>query len=219
MSSKYKGISQQPLVGSYSNGRQPPSDLKLCKVEYFINQWSVLTQIWNWSRVYKGMNWRQPLIEWISKYEKKNIWATTGRILFKLENKAMGIKTECTKVSNEDNLKWNTTSERKQPQNMKSGIFQQPLVRSYLNLKLQMEYNFQKKTTSKYEKWNISSTNGQILLKFETWATSVQRYQIKKIEHCNKKLLGSKVSNEDSIQWKTTSNNRWPPNIKSGQRF
>ena len=105
MSSKYKGISQQPLVGSYSNGRQPPSDLKLCKVEYFINQWSVLTQIWNWSRVYKGMNWRQPLIEWISKYEKKNIWATTGRILFKLENKAMGIKTECTKVSNEDNLK------------------------------------------------------------------------------------------------------------------
>ena len=46
-----------------------------------------------------------------------------------------------------------------------------------------MEDDHQRKTTSKYEKWNISTTTGRILLKFETEAMgsnqSVQRYQMK----------------------------------------
>ena len=35
-----------------------------------------------------------------SKYEKWNITATTGLILLKFETKDIGIKPECTKVSN-----------------------------------------------------------------------------------------------------------------------
>ena len=73
-----------------------------------------------------------------SKYEKWNISATTGRILLKFETESIGIKSERTKVSNEDNLKRKTTSNGRQPQNLKSGISQQPLVGSYShsNLKL-----------------------------------------------------------------------------------
>ena len=60
--------------------------------------------------------------------------ATTGQILLKFETEAIGIKSECTKVSNEDDLKRKTTSNGRQPQNRKSGISQQPLVGSYSNL-------------------------------------------------------------------------------------
>jgi hypothetical protein len=45
-----------------------------------------------------------------SKYEKWNISATTGLILLKFETYANGIKPECTKVINEDDLHWKTTS-------------------------------------------------------------------------------------------------------------
>jgi hypothetical protein len=80
-------ISQQPLVGSYSNlklkllgsnqseqtyqmkttssGRRPltEDDLIIWKVEYISNHWSDLTQIWNlnyWDQttVHKGIKWR-----------------------------------------------------------------------------------------------------------------------------------------------------------------
>ena len=168
------------------------------------------------------------------------------------------IKSECTKVSNEDDLQRKTTTNGRRPQNMKSGISQQPLVGSYSNLKLKLwdqirvykgiksrrppaeddlkiwkveyfsfhwsdltqiwnwskydqiraykdikwrrppkEDDHQRKTTSKYEKWNISTTTGSILLKFEAEAMSsnqsVQRNQMK-----------------------TTSSGRWPQNMESG---
>ena len=48
------------------------------------------------------------------------------------------IKSECTKVSNEDDLQRKTTTNGRRPQNMKSGISQQPLVGSYSNLKLKL---------------------------------------------------------------------------------
>jgi hypothetical protein len=115
------GISQQPLVGSYSNlnlkliwstqivhryqtkmtsnVKQPPTedDLKIWKVEYLSIHWSDLTQIWNCSywdqiRLYTGINWG------------------------------------C--------LKRKKTSNGRQPQYMKSRISQQPQLRSYSNLKL-----------------------------------------------------------------------------------
>ena len=110
------------------------------------------------------------------QYMKWNIAATNGQILLKFETEAIGIKPECTKVSNEDDLqrkttskyeKWNissttgwillkfeteamgsnqsvqryqmkTTSSGRRPQNMESGISQQPLVGSYSNLKLKL---------------------------------------------------------------------------------
>jgi hypothetical protein len=145
------------------------------------------------------------------------------------------------------------TSDGRQPQNMKSGISQQPLDGSYSNLKLEqiesnqgvqryqmkttsngrwplteddlkiwkveylsnhwmdltqiwnlskkdqtrvykgikwrqplMEDDLWQKTTSKYEKWNISATTGWILLKFETWAIRI-------IPGC------TKVSTEDNL--------------------
>ena len=52
-----------------------------------------------------------------------------------------------------------------------------------------MEDDHRRKTTSKYEKLNISTTTGRILLKFETEAMR----------------LNKRVSNEDNLQWKTTS--------------
>ena len=77
------------------------------------------------------------------------------------------------------------------PQNVISRISQQPSVRSYSNLKLNftgikkwveghemkttskgrrppMEDDIEPKRTSKYKKYNISATNGQMLLKLET---------------------------------------------------
>jgi hypothetical protein len=66
------------------------------------------------------------------KYEKQNISATTGRILLKFETYANGIKPEYTRVSTEDDLQWKMTS------NMKRRISQQPLVRSFSNLKLKL---------------------------------------------------------------------------------
>ena len=55
-------------------------------------------------------------------------YLSNHRILLKFETETIGIKSECTKVSNEDDI--------------------------------------QRKTTSKYENWNISATTGRILLKF-----------------------------------------------------
>ena len=53
------------------------------------------------------------------------------------------------------------------------------MIKPYIINRLN-EDDLQWKTTSKYEKWNISATTGQILLKFETEAMgsnqSVQRY-------------------------------------------
>ena len=48
------------------------------------------------------------------------------------------IKSECTKISNEDDLQWKMTTNGRRPQNMKSGIDQQPLVGSYSNFKLKL---------------------------------------------------------------------------------
>ena len=54
-----------------------------------------------------------------------------------------------------------------------------------------MEDDLKWKMISKYEKSNISATAGRILLKFETLAYG-------------SKPKGTKVSNEDDLQWKTT---------------
>jgi hypothetical protein len=64
------------------------------------------------------------------------------------------IKSECTKVSNEDDLQWNTTTNGRGPQNMKSEISQETLVGSYSNLKTetmgsnQSVQRYQMETTS-----------------------------------------------------------------------
>jgi hypothetical protein len=54
-----------------------------------------------------------------------------------------------------------------------------------------MDDGLQWKMTSEYEKENISSTTGQILLKFETEANNI------KPEY-------TRESTEDDLQWKTT---------------
>ena len=54
------------------------------------------------------------------------------------------------------------------------------------------EDDIQQKKTSKYLKWNLSATNGQILAKFETLALVT-------------KPKFTDTSNEDDIQWKMTS--------------
>ena len=85
-------------------------DLKIWELEYLSHHWTDLTQIRNLrlleiTIVYKGIKWRQPPIieddlKWKmnSKYEKKNILATTGRILLKFETQAYGNKPKCPKV-------------------------------------------------------------------------------------------------------------------------
>jgi hypothetical protein len=79
-----------------------------------------------------------------SKYEKKNISATTGQILLKVM------------VSNQSaqSYEMKTTSKIRLPQNKKSGISQQPLVGFFSNLKLRLfgpnlsVQRYQMKTTS-----------------------------------------------------------------------
>ena len=105
------GISQQPLIGSFSNlklklrrpnqsqkclkQRRPPmeDDLKILKVEYLRNHWSDLSQIWNLSS---------------GDYTKSKI------------------------------LEMKTTSNRRRPQNIRSWISQQPLVGSSSSFKLRL---------------------------------------------------------------------------------
>ena len=73
----------------------------------------------------------------------------------------------------------------RQPQNIKRVISQQPLDRSYSNLKLKLRgsslsvQRYQKKTISKYNKWNISATIGWIVLKFETNAKWIKPKSVK----------------------------------------
>ena len=67
------------------------------------------------------------------------------------------------------------TSSRREPQTVKRGISQQPLVKFETVAfgikpectKVSNEDDLQRKRTSKYEKWNISETTAWILLKFE----------------------------------------------------
>ena len=66
-----------------------------------------------------------------------------------------------------------------------------------------MEDDLQWKTTSKYEKLNISATTGRILLKFKTYANRIN-------------LECTTVSNGEDLQWKTTTNGRRPQHMKSG---
>jgi hypothetical protein len=81
---------------------------------------------------------------------------------------------------------------------MKSGLYQQPVVGSYLNFKLRLlgsnKDDLEQKTTSKYEKWSISATTAadRILLKFETEAIGINSECIK-------------ASNKYNLQWKTIS--------------
>ena len=166
MTSKYESrISQQPLVGSYSNlklklmgsnqsvqryemkttsnGRRPPTeeDLKIWKVEYLSNHWLDLTQIWNLSlwdqtRVYKGMKWRRPPME-----DDLKIWKVEY-----LSNHW----SDLTQI-------WNWS------------YCDQPRVYKCMSWRrLPMEDDLQGKMTSKYGKLNISATTSWVLLKFET---------------------------------------------------
>ena len=84
MTSKYeRQISQQPLIGSYSNLK-----LKLLVLNIMVQRWQM-----------KNLQ-----LKTTSKYEKCNISATTGWILLKLETKDYGTKTKDTTVSNEDDI-------------------------------------------------------------------------------------------------------------------
>ena len=61
-----------------------------------------------------------------------------------------------------------------------------------------MEYNLQRKMTSKHEKYNINSNH---------WSDLTQIQNLSKWDQ-NRVY---KVWNEDDIQWKTTSNRKRPP--------
>ena len=67
-----------------------------------------------------------------------NISATTGQILLKFEMYAYRTKLNVIETLNEDDLSWKITPCGKRPQKLKLGIFQQPLVRSYANLKCRL---------------------------------------------------------------------------------
>ena len=175
--------------------------------------------------MYKGFRWRWPQTEddlqWktTSKYEKWNISATSVRILLKFESEAIGINSECTKVSNQDDLNQKTTSNGRQPQNLKSGISQQPLVGSYSNsnLKLigstQIVHRYQIKMTS-----NVKQPPTEDDLKiWKVEYLSIHWSDLTQIWNCS---YWDQIRLYTGINWgclkrKKTSNGRQPQYMKS----
>ena len=110
---------QMFVMKTTSNGRRPPTedDLKIWKVEYLTNHRLDLTQIWNlsyWDQtiVWKAMKWRGPPMEeelqgkMTSKYE----YLINHSSDLTQMTEGIGIISECTKVSNEDDIQQKTTS-------------------------------------------------------------------------------------------------------------
>ena len=81
-------------------------------------------------------------------------------------------------------LKIKTTSNGRQPQNMKFETLDNRIKSECT--KVSNEDNLKQMMTSKYEKWNISATSGRILV-------------------IGIKPECTNVSNKDNLQWKMTS--------------
>ena len=141
----------------------------------------------------------------------------------------------CTKVSNEDDLKWKETSNGKWPQNMRIRISQPRMVGSYSNLKLklmgmnQSTQRHQMKMTSNGRwlqmeddlKWKMTS-NGRWPQNMRSriyQPPPVGSYSYLKLEVRGRdktvytygiKQNCTKIWNENDLKWKTPSNGRWP---------
>jgi hypothetical protein len=158
-------------------------------------------------------NGRRSPMEDNLKYEKWNISTTTGRILLKLKLKLIW--------SNHNGQRYQmemTSNGRRSPMeddlNMKSGIYQQPLVGSFSNLKLKLWDEIRVYKGIKWRRppvednlkiWNISASTGRILLYLISQQPLGGSYSNLKL-----KLLASNHS-EKMYQMKTTSNGRQPP--------
>ena len=79
-----------------------------------------------------------PLWKKTSKIKTRNISATIGPILLKFEMYAYRTKLNVIENLNEGDLSWKMTPCGRRPQKLKLGISQQPLVRSYSNLKCRL---------------------------------------------------------------------------------
>ena len=168
-------ISQQPLIGSYSNlklklrgpnqnrkclkWRRPPmeDELKILKAEYFSNHWLDLPQI---------------------------------------SNLSSGTKPESRM------LLMKTTSNWKLPQNMKSWICQQPLIGCSSNFKLYLRGPIQDKNAwnEDYLKWKIPQ-NIKIWISQQPLIGSSSNFKLNLRDQTRIK----NAFNEDDLQWKTTS--------------
>ena len=82
---------------------------------------------------------------WVCVWEKINVpnlkfeylsnhWSDLPQIL----NLSLGDQAQIKNASNEDDLQWKTTLNGRWPQNIKSGISQQPLIGSSSNFKLKL---------------------------------------------------------------------------------
>ena len=80
-----------------------------------------------------------PLWKKTSKIKTRNISSTIGPILLKFEMLAYRTKLNVIETLNEDDLSWKMTPGGRRPQKSKLGISQQPLVRSYSNLKYRLK--------------------------------------------------------------------------------
>ena len=94
-----------------------------------------------------------------------------------ISNLSLGDQTKIKNTQNKDDLQRKTTSNGTRPENIKTWIYQQPLVGFSSNFKLKLrgpnqnksawkEDDHRWKKTSKYWKLNISATIGRIFLKF-----------------------------------------------------
>ena len=142
-------ISQQPLIGSYSDfklqliwttisksfkWRRPPieDDLKILKVEYLNNLFLDHTQILNSSLnvqtiFCQSYKWRLPPMEEDIISQQPLIWSySTFKIKLIWPNHILSI------------LEMKTTSNGRRAQNIQSRISQQPLIGAYSNFKLKL---------------------------------------------------------------------------------
>jgi hypothetical protein len=89
---------------------------------------------------------------WVCVWEKINVpnlkfeylsnhWSDLPQIL----NLSLGDQAQIKNASNEDDLQWKTTLNGRWPQNIKSGISQQPLIGSSSNFKLKLSLGDQTK--------------------------------------------------------------------------
>ena len=79
-----------------------------------------------------------PLWKKTSKIKTRNISSTIDPILLIFEMLAYMTKLNVIETLNEDDLSWKMTPCGRRPQKLKLEISQQPLVRSYSNLKCRL---------------------------------------------------------------------------------
>ena len=108
-----------------------------------------------------------------------------------------------------------TTSNGRRPQNIKSGISQQPLIGSYSYFKLNLDYQ-----TILYKsfKWRGPPMEDDLkTLKVVYLSNLVLNHtQILNLSLDVQSIYFKHCKNEDNLHWKKTCNVRWPKNIRIG---